>query len=59
MNIKRIERCAFFFDMNLSEYLVVRMGRATRDSVALQVLNNEELFSELLYFVRSGSKIQQ
>jgi len=45
--------------MNLSEYLVVRMGRATRDSVALQVLNNEELFSELLYFVRSGSKIQR
>jgi hypothetical protein len=49
----------FLFAMNLSEYLVTRMGRAARDSVAMQVLSNEELFSQLLFLVRSGNKIQR
>ncbi len=49
----------FLFIMNLSEWLVVRMGRKTRDHVANRVINDDELFSELVQLVHTGSKTQR
>ncbi len=49
----------FLFIMNLSEWLVVRMGRITRDHVANRVRNDDVLFSELVQLVHSGSKTQR
>lgn len=45
--------------MNLSEWLVVRMGRATRDHVANRVINDDVLFSELVHLVHTGSKTKR
>ena len=38
----------FFYAMNLTDYLVVRMGRATRDRVAQVVLQEEVMLQELI-----------
>lgn len=49
----------FVFLMKLSDYLVVRMGRATRDKVVAFAMQDEEIFEELMGLVRSGNRTQR
>lgn len=49
----------FVFTMELSNHLVVRMGKATRNHVASDVYYNDVAFQELLQLIRTGSKIQR
>ena len=48
-----------FFLAMLEKHLVVRMGRATRDSLAVMVLPDEQLLLELLEVVKSGTQTQR
>ena len=45
--------------MELTEYLVVRMGKTTRDSVASVVASDQHKLHELIDLIRSGTKPQR
>ena len=49
----------FLFSMKLIDYLVVRMGRVTRDYLASLVLQNEDMLRELMYLIQSGNQTQR
>ena len=48
-----------FFFMKLEDYLVVRMGRSTRDKVASFVATDEGKLQELIGLIRSGTRPQR
>jgi len=45
--------------MELTDYLIPRMGRATRDRLAATVWGDNDMLPELLTLIQSGSKIQR
>ena len=49
----------FVFVMKLHDYLVVRMGRVARDQVVSLVLQDREMFGELIGLIQTGSKPQR
>ena len=49
----------FLFNMKLTDYLVVRMGRVTRDHVASLALQNEDELRELMHLIQTGNQTQR
>jgi hypothetical protein len=45
--------------MKLADYLVVRMGRSTRDRVAAYVASDQSTLHDLLHLIRCGTKPQR
>jgi hypothetical protein len=45
--------------MKLTDYLIVRMGRPMRDSIAVQVIADDDLYSELLLLIQAGNQTQR
>lgn len=49
----------FLFHMKLTDYLVVRMGRLTRDQVASLAAQNGHKLRELMYLIQAGNQTQR
>jgi hypothetical protein len=49
----------FLFHMELTNYLVVRMGRVTRDYVASLAVQDEHILRELMHLIQAGNQTQR
>jgi hypothetical protein len=49
----------FLFHMELTDYLVVRMSRVTRDYVASLAAQNEDVMRELIHLIQAGNQTQR